>query len=790
MSVALLSNLRFSGDLPVWLVLPLIAAAVIAVLALYLRETKTIASPYQYLLPSLRATAVALVIFILAGPVWHHRQVVGTLGRVVFAVDTSRSMTLSDSQSDLDRENRLERATSLLLGNSTEPGWLEQMAKTHEVDVIAFDGDAPITIWSSDDREPLPISFDWEADGGQTELASPLATTLSSLNLDSSGEADSESGDYDSLRRAAVVLMSDGRDTSRRRDINSSATSLAKRLASGGTEVHALGLGSSSEPPDVGIVEAIRPETVAAEGKLAGQIVVKRFGNADDPVSVRIESDGEVVWQQSIRMPAAGQQAVPFEIDVQPLVEASRAKSPRGIERTYEVLRLAAKVESPGDDFSAENNAVNFRVSATTRNRKLLIVDSSSRWETRYLKNLFERDPAWETDVVLFGPGTPMPVLRRGEESGSFPATAAQMGGYDAMILGEVDGKQFSVDDRQRIASFVAEGGGLILIDGRHGGLRELGEAELADLMPVRYESRRTNAAPRQLRATPAGLEQPSLVLIDETSRLSEFWEMIPAPKWAADTRLAEGAEAWAEAVWNDDLTTPWLATRMYGAGRVFYFASDQTWRWRYKVADRFHARFWNQLLIAAMEPPYSASDQFVSLGTDKVEYRGDDPIAIRARLRDTLGMPVADATVDALIVQNELVVGSIPLSLENRNRGTYMGIAPPMPGGEYSIRIRASGFDESALLATTPIWVAPKDNLEMQRMSLDEDSLRQIASTGGGKYIHESDAGQMLDLLKPLSSGTVIESDTILWQSALWFWPIIAILGIEWWCRKRAGLV
>ena len=697
-------------------------------------------------------------------------------------------MTLTDSQSDVDRDNRLERATRLLLGNETEPGWLEEMTETHEVDVVAFNGGDPVSVWSSADREPLPIAFDWEADGGETDMASPLAMTLSSLNL--SGGEETDNAEYDSLRRAAVVLMSDGRDTVRRRLTRDSADALAKRLSTGGTQVFSLGIGSADEPPDVGIVEAIRPETVAAEGKLAGQVVVKRFGNAKDPVVVRIEADGEVVWRQTIQMPASGQQSVSFEIDVEPLVEANRAKAPRGIDRTNEVLRLVAKVETSGDDFAAENNSVNFRVSASTRNRKLLIVDGSSRWETRYLKNLFERDPAWETDVVLFGPGTSMPTLQRGDKPDQFPATAAEMASYDAMLMGDVDADQLTVDDRQRIADFVAEGGGLVLIDGRHGGLRELLQAELAELSPVRYESDRNSAAPQRLRATVAGLEQPALVLIDETQRLAEFWEMLPSPKWSADTRLTEGAEAWGEAVWTDDFATPWLATRMYGAGRVFYFGSDQSWRWRYKVADRFHARFWNQLLIAAMEPPYSASDQFVSLGADKVEYQGNEPIAIRARLRNTLGAPVADATVDALIVQDEMVVGTVPLSLENANRGTYAGIAPPMPAGEYTIRIRASGFDESALLATTPIWVSPKDNLEMQRMSLDEDSMRQIASAGGGKYVHESDAGQMLQWLKPLSSGTVIESDTILWQSALWFWPIIALLAIEWWCRKRAGLV
>jgi hypothetical protein len=332
--------------------------------------------------------------------------------------------------------------------------------------------------------------------------------------------------------------------------------------------------------------------------------------------------------------------------------------------------------------------------------------------------------------------------------------------------------------------------GGLVIIDGRFGKLRELAESEFGELMPVRYFGRARPTKPERLRATPAGLEQPALALIDQSDELGPFWQSLPAPTWSADVALTEGAESWAEAVFDSGKRLPWLATRMYGAGRVFYFGSDQTWRWRYKVADRFHARFWNQLVVAAMEPPYSASDQFVSIGTDKVEYLGGESIAVRARLRDVRGNPRGDATVDALVIRDENVVATIPMGVDNPSRGTYAGVVPPMPDGEYSIRIRASGFDESALMASTPFWVTDGDNSEMQRMSLDEDSLRQIASAGEGTYIHESDAAEMLELLKPLSSGTVIETDTVLWQSYYWFWTIIALLATEWWCRKRAGLV
>ena len=74
--------------------------------------------------------------------------------------------------------------------------------------------------------------------------------------------------------------------------------------------------------------------------------------------------------------------------------------------------------------------------------------------------------------------------------------------------------------------------------------------------------------------------------------------------------------------------------------------------------------------------------------------------------------------------------------------------------------------------------------------MSLDANALQQIAETGNGRYVHESQAERILTALRPLSSGTVVESDTVLWQTYWWFGAIIALLAIEWVLRKRVGLV
>ncbi|MFT4559350.1 MAG: hypothetical protein ACI92S_004740, partial [Planctomycetaceae bacterium] len=45
-------------------------------------------------------------------------------------------------------------------------------------------------------------------------------------------------------------------------------------------------------------------------------------------------------------------------------------------------------------------------------------------------------------------------------------------------------------------------------------------------------------------------------------------------------------------------------------------------------------------------------------------------------------------------------------------------------------------------------------------------------------------------ELLDPLSSGRVVESSMLIWQSYWWFAAMILLLAVEWILRKRAGLL
>ncbi|MFG0263521.1 MAG: hypothetical protein ACF8AM_00040 [Rhodopirellula sp. JB055] len=815
-----LASLRFSWNLPTWSILAIAILTGLGAACLYLRETKQVGGSAAWLLPALRSTAIILTILLLAGPIWHHRQVIGQPARLIFAVDQSLSMSEQDS-SDGESPDRLRRSVEMLFGKDESDGWIQTLQTTHLIDVMSFDEEAQPR-WKSYDLDtetdpPSPETVLSEANGSTTNLSAALRPMLprtgkSDLALPVAPASDSADATGSSL---AVVLMTDGRDSAGVDD----ASDLAWQLSQAGWQVHTVGIGSVDEPADIGITNIQHPERIAADGRLTGTIVAKHFGVINDTLQIELRSGETLVWSDEFVATQDGQTEISFDLPVESLTNRLANQEARGVNRDSIVLPFTASIRrvdpsAPTSLGQTENDRWDFRIAAASRDRQLLILDGSSRWETRYLRNLFARDPAWQVDTVLFGPGTDTPMITRGNAPGEVPATLDDWNRYDAIVLGEVPPEQWTEVDSEGLREFVRRGGGLIILNGRYNRLSRI--ESLNELLPVEFVNpagtsnnddllryQRQQPSVLSIGPTATGRSQPVMLLSSEIASNEQLWRGMPVPTAIPVTNARADAEVWADALVEATETSPpsknrvpWLVTRLFGAGRVFFLATDQTWRWRYKIESQLHGRFWNQMLTAAMQPPYAVRDEYVAIGTDKIDYETGESAQIRVRLLDN-DMPLSgstasptSATVDALLIRDDQIVATIPMKLDDASRQTYLGQTNALPPGEYRVRIRASGYDASALKATAPIWVEPSRKGELDRVAVDEDTLKEIANAGAGKYFHESSAEEVLSQLLPLSRGQIIETDTLMWESWWLFVVILALLATEWWMRKKVGLV
>jgi hypothetical protein len=77
-----------------------------------------------------------------------------------------------------------------------------------------------------------------------------------------------------------------------------------------------------------------------------------------------------------------------------------------------------------------------------------------------------------------------------------------------------------------------------------------------------------------------------------------------------------------------------------------------------------------------------------------------------------------------------------------------------------------------------------------MESLACNVVDLEKVASATGGSFAMIEEANTIVDKLKAYRTGKIVESKTLLWQSYPWFVTIMTLLSIEWFLRKRAGLI
>ncbi len=771
-----MTKLRFLGDVS------LLGGIVLAVLVgglcywLYRQETRRSGLPYGRLLPWLRSIAVALIVLMLTGPTLQHRWREGTPSRLTIVVDDSESMTLTDGQS----KSRYLRAVDGLLHQ--DPELLPRLAESFEMKLVRGSSRQTTELWSStlELETALPES-------SAAWLPKEFSTTTKLGEL------------FDNDQSSIVVLLTDGQVNE-----GSSLVEAAQRLPFGQRRIFTVAYGLESVPADLALISVEHPDRLFRRDSMTGKMIIRDTMPAGQSYRVQAKHQGTVIWEQRMTTEGSGQQSVAFSFPVDKLVEAAsqaQGKQPKATHQEYAAIPI--ELEFQIVDCVGEANTINnqreINVWGDLHRSRVLLIDGRSRWETRYLKNLFERDPFWEINAVIAEPAEVLGGTGRlptGHSDGQFPDSRDGLLDYDLIIIGELSSLALSAEQQRWIVEFVAEsGGGLIAVDGRREAWMAPDLETLTTILPVR----RLSSKPRTveeligIQLTSTGRSLTALSMDGPGKQdVSEVWKTLPALHWIAESEPIPGSEVLAidSGSASAEQPRPIFATRLHGAGRTFYSASDETWRWRYNVADMFHTRLWNQIARWVMRTPYVVESEYISLDAGRMTYAIGESVEIRCRLKQENGTPLTDAEVQASIQRdgkNELMLNLIA---DAGVPGVYRGTASSLPPGNYTVSVSASGIPRAATAVETLFVVSPRDSKELNEQSSDLKTLRQIAELTEGKALSEDELPLLLEQLKPLSQGRIVESETLLWQSYAWFLPIVVCLSIEWWIRKRVGLI
>ncbi len=563
-----------------------------------------------------------------------------------------------------------------------------------------------------------------------------------------------------------VVLVTDGRQNAA-----ADPVPLIDRLAARGIPVFPVLVGSTVPPRDAAIASVKAPESVYRGDVARIEATLKIDDYAGREVAVTLDRPGRSPLRQSVRAPADGSATRPVVTFQIPMEEPG-------------TTALSLAVGPLDGDTRPDNDRRSLMIQVADDKANVLLVDGESRWEFRYLRNALARDPHVKLTAVVFEqPGS----------DGSFPSSYETqiparpepadrqpdpLGAFDIVIVGDVGAADLTPEVIARLESYVAERGGtLVLNPGPKSWATLLSQETVRQLLPI-TEPQLVLTDPSQhdpahpalppgvaLLPTAAGLETaawPMLQLAADAVQNRAIWTGLPRLPWVLSGRSKPGATVLAAI--GDDSSAAAIAAQPYGLGKVLWVGTDSTWRWRHRVGDAYHHRFWGQVVRWATTRKLTAGNALVRFGPAQPRVMEGSDVRIQARISEGVDGVAPDLLIAARLFKKDPssstttgeAVALIPMSAIPGQPRTFEGTAPSMPVGTYAIRLDvpqlADALHLNAARETVPearLDVIARETTENVELAATRDPLDRLAAATGGRVLADSEADQLTPLLR-----------------------------------------
>jgi len=708
----------------------------------------------------LRLAALVLACLSLVGPSLAFRSDLYPPSVLLIAVDDSESMT---NQDEFDGKSRWQNLLRNL--RQSEP-ILKQLRDERNVTVFLyrFAGDVG----------------DFDPEGKAAGDASNFGQMLSALY--------DKHGQERQLR--SLLVLSDGAHNGPDREAQLAA---ARPWRQRRCPIHTFAFGdkkTSDRERDIVLAE-INPEPspVPIKGELTVRGTIHAYGFGGAKVRVHLFINDKPVHAQDEWLNLA-----PRDEPLSRTVVTLKCQAPHEPGE----FKVTLKVDPKDGELSVVNNEISTYLTATKEGLSVLLIDTPRFPEPQLICDALRTDRRFRLFTAWIRGNQPLDVVELEKDLFHFDKQR-----YNVVILGDLRGDQLRLGHPQalkKIHDFVHDRGmGLLMMGGDDSFGSTWHKTPIADLLPVDLGIGGRIDAPVKMLPAEAGSRRIVMRLGDTPEDSAARWKaMRDLDGMNRLGKLKDKALVLAET--KDG--TPILVGHEYGAGRTMALAADTTWRWTTdEDGYKNHARFWQQLVLwLARQDETEGKKAWVKLDQRRLEM--GKKLGFSVGLRGKSDLEAKDPEFDVKLVSPQNV--ETPLN-PVADKGQYRGLTEPIKApGEYSLVVSAKGTDVDGTpvegTAEAHFLVYPNEP-EMARRSANHKFLEDLSAAGGsGGKLHKG--SELVAFLQELVDKPDAQAGT---RAAPWpdwrrknlsvfhvgfFLLFVGLLGLEWFLRRRWGMV
>lgn len=550
----------------------------------------------------------------------------------------------------------------------------------------------------------------------------------------------------------SITIVSDGVITE-----GSTPIYTAEKL---GTPVFTVGIGDSSRQNDIEIKNIIHNDFIYAETPTAILTTILNSGFSDKPASVSLFDGNQLLEQKNIILDKSGVNSVSFNYTPKQSGEK----------------KLSVKIDKVEGESTLLNNQKIFYINVLSNKINVLLIVGSPSPDLTFIKNTLSNDNNLKVNTLTqIAAGK---FLEQNANSKLDSANIIFLIGYPTNSVSDEFYNLLvnKLENKNTPLFFILTG---------NVSVNKLNR--LKNILPFKIQNIENN----YLQVQPDIQINEIINPILQGTTISEWNNLPPVEQAYSIINVNPESKILSKVqIANTPRNIPLIISRSFGSKRAIAIMAKDIWRWKLQTANKNLTLFDNFLINSVRWLNAPEDKKRVKIITSKKFYSSGESVEFTAQVYDESFNPVNGAEVKINIKSNDY---KTELLLNSIGSGLYEGSFLPDQNGDYTF-VGSALLDGKNLGTDKGNFNVGDMEVEFLDTKMNYDFLNLLSTQTKGKYFPPSKIDDLISELKNIdlqsSKEKITTSEIRLWSDE-WFMAIVILLfAIEWFLRKRSGML